>query len=76
MCPECGMLRPEGRAETTCVPCANQGHLYRLVSVEELLWMAARDESLGYEEKAADRRRLTASPVPVRVSNSKPKGTA
>ena len=34
-CPYCGTVRPMDRTENICVPCANQGHWYRLVIDEK-----------------------------------------
>lgn len=31
-CAQCGAVRPTGSTATICVPCANRGHTYRLVT--------------------------------------------
>lgn len=58
-CPQCGQHRPPGYTDTTCVPCANTGHLYRLMGAAELVWCARRDLAMGYRE--VSERRLAIS---------------
>ena len=54
-CGVCGQHRPPGWDETHCVPCANTGHLYRLMGADEMAWCAKRDARAGYPEVARRR---------------------
>lgn len=68
-CYQCGQHRPRGRTETSCLPCANSGHDFRLMGRMEMLWVAQRDRKLGYAFVASRSRRiaLTLPPEPREV---------
>jgi len=51
-CPECGSVRPKGNDSAFCIPCANTGHLYTLITPGKMVAKIERLKGDGYAAKA------------------------
>jgi len=56
-CPECGNIRNiyRGREDDRCRRCAGSGHLYRMLTVEEITRSIAEHERNGFRKVAIKR---------------------
>jgi len=54
-CPECGDIRPSGFVQDYCGRCAAQGHLYRMLTVEELSRSVEQNLLDGFRQVAVKR---------------------
>lgn len=62
-CATCGSQRPEDIETAYCIPCANRGHMYRLITTEAERKRSLRNWMLFWEDRDFSAKEIAAIPT-------------